>query len=530
MPDAKSSKRENIFWLAVGVLALLAKILYLYYTYWHRHFLAPPGNDVVVHYHIIEKIIQTGKLDFSIYPPGFHLLVIGASKIFHVGIWTVLTNWTPVLIILPSLAIYFLLRQLFSTKISIIASIVLLLASNYPLYAFGDGNFPDMLAYGVFTPLLFGFLLRYWRTKRWQNLIWAVLFLILIAFTHHFTFFNVLGILIIFGFLQLFLCLWQSPQRGIFKILWILAAIIFVLAIGYFLAEKLYGALAFNFIDGILKNQPFLKDTYLNTLPEYSDYLTFTGNLVSFFGLAGFIYLIASRFEKPERAKGKQLTIIWLLFFYLLSRLAVTGFPARFARELALPLVISMAYLFEYLFEKNLKPSRLGQIFALGLLGYLLVINSELYTGLDKFPNGFKNQIWYWPVDQAKVDYLKENVGQDQIILYNPSANLFFAIKTGNQIIPLKLSAKDLQVVDLYLAHPEIEGIRSNYHNLLKTLRPEYSSATYILDDVKPPSNPSSNYPVYAGFDEKKQILDDLAAKGEKVKSFPDGAAIYKLK
>ena len=71
--------------------------------------------------------------------------------------------------------------------------------------------------------------------------------------------------------------------------------------------------------------------------------------------------------------------------------------PARFARELALPLVLATAFLFEYLLDLNPYRIRMGQILAAGLLGYLMIINSSLYTGPDKIPETYSQQVWFWP-------------------------------------------------------------------------------------------------------------------------------------
>lgn len=527
----KDQKINQWGWIIVGIFALALEIFLIFYTYWHRHYLVPPGNDVVVHYGIIQNILQNNKLDFTLYPPGFHLIVIALSRIFHQDIWNILTSWTPVLIILPTLAMFFLLRQLFSLRVSILASAVLLLTSGYPLFAFVDGNYPDMLAYGVFGVLLFAFLIRFYRTRKFLNLIWSGIFLLLIAFTHSLTFFNIFGILLIFGLWQFYQSLFQSKIKLAQKIFLGVGAIFLVLAIGYLLAARLYGSMALQFITGIFHNQPFLKDTYLNTLLNYEEYPRFIGYLVWFFGLAGFFYLLVTNFVKKEAAKTKQLTIVWLLFFYILSRLSVSGFPARFARELALPLTVSMAFLFDYLIERNLNRQRFGQILAYGMIGYLIIINSALYTGLNKIPYGFSDQIWYWPVDQQKVDYLAQKIPKEAIILYNPSANLFLPVKSTNTLIPLELTAEQTQIADAYLDDPENSRYKAQYDQLIDNLKEKYQNVDYVLDDVKPPGNTAETvYPAYAHYQENKVVLESLASFGEVIKAFPDSATIYKMK
>ena len=45
-----------------------------------------------------------------------------------------------------------------------------------------------------------------------------------------------------------------------------------------------------------------------------------------------------------------------------------------------------------------------------GLIGYLIIINSPLYTGLAKLPESFTDRVRFWPKDQEKIDYLSEKV------------------------------------------------------------------------------------------------------------------------
>jgi len=527
----KDQKINQWGWIIVGIFALALEIFLIFYTYWHRHYLVPPGNDVITHYGIIQNILETGKINFGLYPPGFHLIVIALSRLFHQSIWTILASWTPVLIVLPALAMFFLLRQLFSLRVSILTSAILLLTSGYPLYAFVDGNYPDMLAYGVFGVLLFAFLIRFYRTGKYLNLIWSGIFLLLIAFTHSLTFFNIFGILLIFGLWQFYQSLHKSKIQLEKKIFLGFGAILLIAAIGYLLASRLYGSTALQFISGVFHNQPFLKNTYLNTILNYEEYPRFNGSLIWYFGLAGFFYILIASFAKKEKSKSKQLIIVWLLFLYLLSRLSVSGFPGRFVRELALPLTVSTAFLFDYLIERNLNRQRLGQILAFGLIGYLIIINSALYTGLDKIPNGFIDQIWYWPVDQQKVDFLSQNIPKNQIVLYNPNANLFFPVKSTNNLMSFELATEQMQVANAYLNDPEKSFNKTQYNQLVNNLKERYQNVDYIFDDVKPPGNTEGAvYPAYAHYQENKIVLEGLASSGKVIKTFPDSATIYRMK
>lgn len=490
----KERDKYNLFWYIVGISALCIKLFLIWYTWWHRHYLVPPGGDPVAHFQVIEQILS-GKISFSGYPEGFHLIAAALIKLFDISTWTFLTNLTPVLIILPALAMFFLLRQIFSLKISVLATSVLLLTSNYPLYAFVDGNFPDMLAYGVFAVLLFAFLIRYFMSKNWRNLIYAGIFLVLIVLVHHFTFFSLLAILITFGFLELLFYLWDKPMAFWKKTLIFLGAIIIVLTIGYLAGLRLYGGTVLPTIENLILGKANIDSAAnsWNIAPTYNEYYELNGSLVLFFGLAGFLVLLVSGLRR-KGDESKWLIIIWLLFFFIASRISAFNYLPRFARELALPLTVMMGFLLEYIFERYPNRNRLGTFLAYGLLGYLMLIYSSLYTGLGKIPDGLGEHVFYWPVDQAKIDWLSQNVPKDRAILYNPSANWYFPLKTTNKIIPF--------------------DIKSNSN----------AETPYIFDDVKVSNMVPSWVPNY---EKNKEALESLTSNYHLVKTFDDGAKIF---
>lgn len=520
--------------IRIGLFLLLGaafafKIFLLFYGYWHRHYAAPPGSDVVVHYQIIKDILASGQIHFAIYPPLFHLIVIFLSKLLHLDPFYILTNWTPVLVLLPSLAMFFLLRQIFSLKVSVLATTVLLFSVGYPIFAFVDGNYPDMLAYGVFGVFLFAFLIRYFKTGKWLNLLWSGLFLVLTGLTHHFTFFNLTAILAIFLLLQFYLALFRARISITKKYLLGLGIILWLAALGYALAATVYSGIFLNSFIRFLSHLFATDNVYIKTPLDFNSYPSLVGNLVWYLGLAGLFYIIASMFFDRTQNKTKQLLIIWFLFFYLMSRLSSSGIPARFGRELALPLVVSSAFLLQYLLDLNPHRTRLGQILATGVLGYLLVINSSLYTGPDKIPDTYNDQVWFWPIDQNKIDYLAANVPSNDIVLYDPAANLFFPVKSNNQKEALLLSEVEKNIVARHLNFPKSQVAKSAYDRMILQKLKQYRNITYILNDVQPPGNVNPTvYPLYAGYRENRQVLTDLATRYQIVKSFDDGAVLYK--
>ena len=528
MPEMSAEKKSaKIFWFYVFTVAILVKIYFVYYGYEHAHYLVPPGSDVIQHLAMVKNILA-GNLS-SQYPPGFHLLIAALSKIFNRDAFYFLTYWTPILIILPTLTIYFLLRQLFSRRVSVITASILLLTSNYPLFAFVDGNYPDMLAYGCFAVLMFAFLIRHYKTQNPRNLIWVGLFLFLTALTHHLTFVSVFSILAIFGFLQLFINLVIEKVK-LSKKDWLIGLAVFlVVIIILVLVNAIYGSIVSSFLNGLLSNNSAISNAYLVQLLDLGDYPSLEGNLIWYGGILGLIYMVFSVFSNKLENKTKQLVLVWFFFFLIMSRLSASGLPGRFARELALPLTVSLGFLINYFLELNQTKKPITLFFGYGLLGLLIYINSSFFTGLGKLPDSFNRMIWFWPKDQVKLDYLAKNVSLNSPVLYNPNANLFVVIRSKNALAPLQLSDGDFEIARKYLHNPEDNDSKMAYNLLVQRLK-DQNKEQYIFIDVKPPSNPSGDvYTPYQGFEEKNQILKDLAKNGQKIKQFEDQSALYKM-
>lgn len=547
MPVSKSIKTVNLI-LAIVLLAGFCLQLYLiYFGYNVYNFLVPPGSDAIQHYNIIQKIAETGKYPAN-YPPGFHVIVIYLSNIFHQGTFHILTYWTPVLVVMPAISMFFLLKQLFDSKVSVITTLVFLLTSYYPVCGFIDGNYPDILAYGVFGILMFGFLIRYFKTNKAINLFFASVLLLAIALIHHFSFVNIVAILIIFSLFPLYSLVFERKNKLKF-LSWEFAIgliVFIVIFASLFVAMKYYGPLVVKFADGFIFNRSALSNSYLNTTLDFPEYLTVTGPVIWYFGLIGLFYLFISSFKAGPEARAKQLVVVWALYFFIMSRFGSSALPARFAREIAPALVVAIGFLFNYMINLNsLRFKGYKAIIGFGLLGFVLVTNSFLMVGPAKIPESFSNMIWFWPKDQDKIDFIvklqdksKNGVPTTYNIVYNPYANLYMPVKAPSNFIPLELTDAELLIAKENLDYPydyvplSAKKIARlvGYEKLIHDLRLKYSSARYIFIDVKPPANPDGKvYPRYSGYEIYTKVLNDIADSGNSIKKFSDNAKLYQM-
>ena len=541
--DFKSIKITD-WLLALLLLVGFGLQLYLvYFGYITKHYLVPPGSDAIQHFNIIQKILTNGSIDLLTYPPGFHLIVIFLSKITKVAPFDILTNWTPVLMVLPAAAMYFLLRQLFDAKTSTLTTLILLFTSGYPIYGFIDGNYPDILGYGVFGILLMAFVLRFIKTKKWIDLIIASILLVLLALTHHLSFVSILIILCLFGVVQLYVAIIEKRFKNITWSWQLFSASIVTLCVIFslYLSFKFYGPVILKFVNGFFNNNPAVQDKYLNLLPNWSDYPLWAGNTIWYLGIFGLLFVMISSFSDRKEAIAKQLVLVWLGFYFLMSRFDSSGLPARFARELAPPLTICIGFLMNYIFNINsLRIHRYKLVFGYGLMALLIVSNSALYTGPAKIPDSFDLMIWFTQSDQQDINDVNNSVPKGENILYNPYANLYFPIKASPSFYPIGLSDSQFAIADKahdnkddhYDSFLPLSAKRrtqlKGYDKLIYDLSRQYKNYKYIFVGVKPASNPDPKvYPHYAYYEIYNKVLDDLANNGDLVKKFPDGSRLY---
>ena len=226
-----------------------------------------------------------------------------------------------------------------------------------------------------------------------------------------------------------------------------------------------------------------------------------------------------------------------------MSRLGATGFPARFARELAPALTVCIGFLLNYIFNLNsLRIHRYKMIFGYGLIGFLIITNSAIYVGPARIPDSFKLMVWFLPKDQEILNFINSNVQIRYQILYNPFANLYIPIKTTDNWNPILLDSDQLALAqmtyknDNYHYHGyENLSLASRkkltgYEKMIYDLSKQYGNYKYVYVGNLPPSNPDPTvYPKYAQFDIYKKVLYDLSSNGDLVKKFSDGSLLIKM-
>lgn len=467
--------------------------LRLYLLYWgfiYDGFLVPPGDDAVNHIKIISAFMQG---DFRVpglsYPPLYHLFAAGIAGLFKVSPLSLLTWTGPLLVILPVIAVYFLTRRFFGLTAALIAAALVGLAGAGPIYAYGDGGYPNLIgsSFIMVFVLMYGVLAL--RESPRRNGAIAIGLLILLALTHHLSF--IVFLLVTFGFVLTLLIGHMGFEEPIFNTRvikkFILPAVAAVTLAGLLLYGKTLIVPILNEVFGS-GTASYLND-YLRRPLDFGQYSETVGPLVWLMGSLGLLTL--GLIYKQTPWERRWLIIAWAVSLFVFSRLEF-GVPARLVRELTVPLAISGGCFGAWLIDQA--KTNISKIITTGAIAGLISIHIVMLSiGPFILPEGFRRLVWFWPEDQAKIAFLKL-LPKDARIAATPSS-------------------------------PYYEILLPDHHFTVGPLGNNH----YLFIGNKPRGNPDGNvYPYFAKFDEiKKSLLKSNLTKV--LYTFDDGTVLKEV-
>ena len=491
-----------VFLFIVAAIAL--RLYIIYFPFRLYEYLVPPGGDPVGHIGLINQILQGGIS--SNYPTLFHLIIAFLSRIFGSDPISVLKSVTPAMMVLPSIGIYIFLKKSYGKLAALIGFMISLFASNYALVAFGDGNYPNILASGFFIPIAFAFVLKALDKKSFKNYFWAVIFTILLLLTHHLSFATFLIILIAY---LIILSFWNkyekiavSPTKFTFAFL-VLIGILVIATILTPLREPMLGA-----INALLQSGAVAGQISFSYPIDFADYGSMVGPLVYFGGLLALFYLVYMLGLDNEEINKKAVlfVIVWFVILFVLSRLNCTGLPGRFARELALPLLGAISISLSHIFSKY--KHNLQKIVALGLLGMIVAaclvqVNGGSYSS----PKYYNSMVWFTKSDLEKADYIKWVTEEDDVILSNRTTP-YMSIFTKRKFV--------------YNTEQFLKS-QGAFQSFAKN-----NGAKYLFIGKITSADPDPvAYPFFNGFDAGTLKMQELASELTKVHEFSDGSVLY---
>lgn len=486
-------KRIGALFVIVVLASIIGLRLYLlYWGFWYDRFLVPPGDDVANHISLIKAILTTGSyLEISSYPPGYHGLMAVFSKIFSADPFKLVTYSGPILVILPVIATFVLTKRWFNPPAALIAAALVGLTGAGPIFAYGDGNYPNLVGGGFFMILGFAYAILALREKPLRNSAIATAWLIALALTHHLSF--AIFILISLVYAVILIIAHLVFDRSLLKLetikRFILPGIVAAMIVGVLIYGK---TLILPLVQGLLTgNQPAYLTAYFSTPISLGQYGEIVGGLPWLVGILGLITLVFVRSSVPwER---RWFIITWIVTLFIASRLSAVGVPGRFVRELTVPLAISGGYFGVWLIGQA--RTKVYRLIAAGIIAILIVTNTVmLLVGPFTLPEGFSRLVWFWPEDQEKLAVLQGLPSQSRIVA-TPSSPYY-----------------EVLIKDRFI-----------------TVSGDVGNNEYLFIGTKPRGNPDGKvYPYFADFDKiKATLLEFQLAKT--IKTFPDGSQIKKV-
>jgi hypothetical protein len=501
-----TEQAKGIWTFLFILVAVELRFYLLYYPIAFYNYLVPPGDDAANHYVMIENILK-GKFDTS-YPWLFHYIIATISRIGGWSVIDVLRYLTPALVILPSIAIYIFLKQTFNRTTALIGFVICLWASNYGLVAYGDGNYPNIIAAGFLMPLAMLYLLRSLKERKLSNYIWTMVLTLLIMLTHHLSAIYMIAVVPIY---LIALGIWNKCEKLAvnYKRAMIYLGIVFAAVVGFvaLLPIKQVFVAAFASITG---SGSFSAGANFTKPIEFGDYASQIGSLAFYGGLIGLLYLIYLLGEPKEKVNKSAIlmVLIWFVVIFVLSRLSQTGLPGRFAREAAVPLIMSLAISIGYfisMMRSNLQKSLATLFFGLIIFINLVQVNAGQYMA----PDFFNRMIWFSEQDKRAVDAIVKFTPKDAIILANPTTPYLpiFAEREIRFNVPPQV--KIPSGVRDYAA-------QANIH--------------FLFIGKKTPSNPDDKtYPFFADFDKRTDLLKAAIVGCGPISDKDETFAIYDL-
>jgi len=497
------------YWLVLVLImaALAVRTYVLYFPFFFYDYFAPPGGDPVNHLGYVNSILAGNfKVD---YPPLFHILISLFSKISGGDPLQVMKWTTPLLVVLPVFSLYFFAKRFFGRNAAIIVFFLALWVANYGLVAFGDGNYPNLLAGGFFQPIAFTFIILAIVKKPKAAMLWAIIFSFLIAITHHLTTALFAAVLIVYFILLLVWNRFEKIAPNIKRVIIIFGALFLVVsAVVYFLPQRalFVGAISSFFSTGEIMSYP----EHAFVL-EYHNYPEMVGGFVWYVGLVALVYLILALGRDKEEVNKPAILLIlsWFAVIFALSRWVGVGLPARIAREVGLPLMLAIAYMVSDFLRVAVGLKQ--KIFVWSALAFILVLNlQQINGGTYKSPEFFNKMVWADRGDFEKAQVLKSLTVPGENIISNPTSPYMRVFAERNFIYP-PLS--------------RIQGPE----NLL-SYAAEINAHLVFIGKMTSANPDTKAYSQFANFSELTDALNADTAVLTELQKFSDGSKIYEIK
>lgn len=420
-----SNNRFKILTTIFVVFIFLAILIINYFDVLKFKYYVPPGNDPTLHTLITREILEKGKTTFSGYPPGFHYIIAGLSKLSDTDPVKTMVYFYPFLMFLSALAVYLLGKQFFGKTVAILSLILYGFISPQPRQTLWDGGFPNLMGADFLMILGFFYFLKAYKNGRIKDIFFAGLFLGLAPFFHHLSSYLMITLIVPISLSLLVLSLLkkQSLKKKLIILGLIFGIALFIGAYpGYIYFGKEYlKQISNGFVAHAASWQKFISQVnkltpYAPPIP-FSDYFLLLSPYLWIFGWLSVPFLLKGFLR--EKREEYVFVFVWLLIVFIFSRpISLSPMPGRIARELSIPLALSSGIFLKEIFV-YFKELRFTAVLAI-LIG--LSILRGLF-GLSDWVGKYNPMVFIQDVDMQAINWIKNNTEKEAKFLvapYNP--------------------------------------------------------------------------------------------------------------
>jgi hypothetical protein len=500
------------------MLIVIFKVSFIFWQFTDNQYLVAPGGDPLSHLWLIKQILN-GAVKSFYYPPLFHYIIIFLAKISGADILAIMKNVAFLLLFIPIPILYYVTKKMFGFWPAFWATVLYTLNAGSPLLSFVDGNYPDMLNYGIFIPLAFLFLTKIIGGKEKKYIVYFAIISILMILTHHLT--TTFAFLIIFFYFLaiIILGLTKKINLGLSPKLLNKLLLIFIAFITatYLLLRITFGDVIVNGLKSVFTPGSVTGNLSFSQPVSYTELFFVVSPIIWFLGALGLFYLVISI---KQGAREKLLIIIWILVIWFISRTQMSGLAPRYLREISVPLCISAGIgIADAIVHLE---HRWHKFLLAGLIGFLSYA-SVVQINSDPLPishGGFSRMVWYTQSDKEKVDYIANKLPRDTTVLMNPSSPyLSYYLEKNNP--------HNIRLV-IPTTAPDLNGYEPIVRSVLADNFILATGASYILIGNTPFGTPNENsYAQYKGYQAVTNVLNYYKhSKKEEIKIFPDGSRL----
>lgn len=309
------------------------------------------ADDQYQHTIMTRMMISEGSTgSFMLYPPGIHLFMGELTHLSGVGPLDIFAVLIPALLVLPTLALYALGRQLWGWRYGLVAAAFYGLLTGGSYWYLDHGRYPNIIAAQFLMVLALAALFRLYNSPSWRSGLLLALLGSSVVLYHQVGSFYLALLLFIVAATFLPHALLRERARGLALLasMGLLGLLSVLFAWNTYDLPKLVGKLLGAGVEETGEGAEAVAMAFGTKPPDsIIEIVELTSQPLLLLGLIGAIMLASGRRRSEAPSKLVPTVLLaWTLMMSLGSATSYSGFPDRFARDLGVPLALLGAMAF----------------------------------------------------------------------------------------------------------------------------------------------------------------------------------------